>query len=391
MATPVANSRTGIAGDVTVPVSEPVLGVEEEGAVIDALRRGELSGTFGRAVREFEQVFADYVGVRHAVACSSGSAALLLAVAAAGIESGSHVLVSASTHVSTALAAFHNGLVTVPVDSEPETGNLDLDLLESLITPATRAIMPVHLWGHPVDMDRLGAIAARHGLVVIEDCAESHGATVRGRMTGSFGDMGCFSFYSNKVLTCGEGGMVTTDDDRLAARLRHLADPGLASPRFVHREPGFNFRLGALQAAIGGVQVQKAESIVERKREIAVAYSERLHGTPGLRLPLAHEWARHVYWAYAVIVDEGAAVTRDELMAGLRARGVETRTFFCPMSKQPVLLDERPARLGGPSLVDVPTPVADDMWVRGMYLPSSVGLNERTIDYVTDRVREILC
>ena len=164
---------------------------------------------------------------------------------------------SASTNIATALAAYHNGCVPVPVDSEDETWNLDLDLVEELITERTRAIIPVHLFGHPVDMDRLIEIARRHDLVVIEDCAESHGATVRGRMTGAFGDMGCFSFYANKIITTGEGGMVTTDDDELAERLRSLRNLAFGQPRFLHQEAGFNFRMTGYQAAMGRVQLRQ--------------------------------------------------------------------------------------------------------------------------------------
>ena len=178
------------------------------------------------------------MGARHGVAVTSGTTALHLAVAALDLDPGSEVLVSASTNIATALAAFHNDCVPVPVDSENETWNLDLDLVENLVSERTRAIVPVHLFGHPVDMDRLTEIAERHNLVVIEDCAESHGATVRGRMTGSLGDMGCFSFYANKIITTGEGGMVTTNDDTLAERLRLLRNLAFGHPRFLHRSPG---------------------------------------------------------------------------------------------------------------------------------------------------------
>lgn len=188
-----------------IPVFEPVIGEEEISAVVAALRRGEISGTFGEAILQFEQEFAEYCGCKYGIAVSSGTAALHLAVTAAGLGSGDEVLVSASTNIATALAAFHNGAIPVPVDSEDITWNLNLDLIESLITPCTRAIIPVHLYGHSVDMDRLCEIAKRHNLLVIEDCAESHGATCRGKKTGSFGDVGCFSFYANKVITTGEG------------------------------------------------------------------------------------------------------------------------------------------------------------------------------------------
>src|SRR5262245_25403500 len=205
-----------------IPVFEPIIGETEIAYVTDALRRGEISGNFGTYLDRFEKGFAAYCGCKHGVAVTSGTTALHLAVDAAGIRSGDEVLVSASTNIASALGVVHKNAIPVPVDSETLTFNLNLDLIEDLITPRTKAIIPVHWFGHPVDMDQLVAVAKRHELVVIEDCAQSHGATVRGRMTGSFGHMACYSFYANKVITTGEGGMVVTNDDALADRLRLL-------------------------------------------------------------------------------------------------------------------------------------------------------------------------
>src|SRR6266542_355334 len=230
-----------------IEVFDAVIGEEEIQAVTAALRRGEISGTFGKSIPEFEQSFAEYCGCQYGIAVSSGTTALQLAVRAAGIGTGGEVLISASTNIATALAVIHNGGTPVPVDSESVTWNLDLDLIESLITPRTRAIIPVHLYGHPVDMDRLNEIAKRHNLIVIEDCAESHGAACRGKMTGSFGEMGCFSFYANKVITTGEGGMVITNDKALGERLRLLRNLAFTKPRFWHQEAGYNFRMTGYQ------------------------------------------------------------------------------------------------------------------------------------------------
>lgn len=205
-----------------ISVFEPDFGEEEIGAVTAALRRGEISGSFGTAIEEFETSFAAYCGCRFGVAVTSGTTALHVAVAALDLEPGDEILLSASTNIATALAVIYANCVPVPVDSEPETWNLDLDLIEGLITPRTRAIIPVHLFGHPVDMDRLLDIARKHNLAVIEDAAEAHGARCRDRVVGGFGDMACFSFYANKVITTGEGGMVVTNDEALAERLRLL-------------------------------------------------------------------------------------------------------------------------------------------------------------------------
>jgi perosamine synthetase len=366
-----------------IPVFEPDVGLSEVEAVAAAVRRGEISGSFGGTIPAFERAFADWCGVAHGVAVSSGTAALQAAVAAAGIGPGDEVLVSASTNIATALAVYHNGAVTVPVDSESETWNLNLDLVESLISPRTKAILPVHLFGHPVDMDRLEPIARRHGLLLIEDCAESHGALVRGRMTGSFGHMSCFSFYANKVITTGEGGMILTDDDDLAADLRLLRNLAFGTPRFYHERPAYNFRMTGMQAALGLAQMQRIDDIVKKKRRVAHLYDARLGDLAQLQLPCEKEWARSVYWMYGVVIREAAGLDRTSLMERLRDAGIETRTFFCPMGLQPFLRAQQGFR-------DVPCPVAAGLWDRGFYLPSSPLLTEETVDYICAAVRKAL-
>jgi perosamine synthetase len=365
---------------MSIPVFEPEVGEEEAEAVAAAVRRGEISGSFGDTIPAFEQAFADYVGVKHGVAVTSGTTALELAVASAGIGAGDEVLVSASTNIATALAAYRNNAVAVPVDSEPVTWNLDLDLLEGLITKRTKAIIPVHLFGHPVDMDALMRFAGDHDLVVIEDCAESHGATVRGRMTGSFGAMGCFSFYANKIITTGEGGMVVTDDDELAERLRSLRNLAFGMPRFLHQEAGFNFRMTGYQAAMGLVQLGKIHRFIESKRRIAATYNELLAGIPGVRTPVEQEWAHHVYWMYPVELTDEFPVSRTELMASLSEAGIGARTFFCPMNLQPFLRDQPGAR-------PVDCPVAERVWETGLYLPSSTTLTAAEIEQVVSAIR----
>ena len=363
-----------------IDVFEPVIGEEEIEAVVAALRRGEISGSFGEAIPQFEQEFASYVGCKYGVAVSSGTTALHLAVAATGIGAGDEVLVSASTNIATALAVIHNGAIPVPVDSENTTWNLDLDLFEQLITPKTRAIIPVHLYGHPVDMDRLMEIAQRHNLLVIEDCAESHGATCRGRMTGSFGEMACFSFYANKVITTGEGGMVTTNDENFAERLRLLRNLAFTKPRFRHEVAGFNFRMTGYQAAMGSAQFRKLDSILTEKRRVAHTYNRYLKGIDGLQLPYEAEWARNVYWMYAIVVNREFGLSRDELMTTLANAGIDTRTFFCPMNQQPCLQTIEGFR-------EVPCPVADQLWENGLYLPTTYSLPDETIRHIADTIR----
>ncbi|MHB8916038.1 MAG: DegT/DnrJ/EryC1/StrS family aminotransferase, partial [Thiobacillus sp.] len=281
-----------------------------------------------------------------------------------------------------ALAVAHNNAIPVPVDSEEGTWNLNLDLIEGLITPKTRAIIPVHLFGHPVDMDALMEIARRHKLVVIEDCAESHGATCRGKMTGSFGDMGCFSFYANKVITTGEGGMVVTNDKKLAERLRLLRNLAFTTPRFRHEVLGYNFRMTGYQAAMGLAQLRRIGHIIDEKRRVAQTYNAMLAGIPGLLLPVEREWAHNVYWMYAVALTPEFGMGRDQLAAKLREQGIDTRTFFCPMNQQPCLQS-----ISG--FHAEPCPVADRIWDSGLYLPSTYSLSESDIRTVAEAIRSL--
>jgi len=358
-----------------IRVFEPEVTQDDINAVVSAMQRGEISGSFGKSIPEFEQAFADYVGCRFGIAVTSGTTALHLAVAAAGIGPGDEVLVSACTNIATALAVIHNGAIPVPVDSEEDTWNLDLNLIEALVTPCTRAIIPVHLYGHPVDMDRLAGIAEKHDLAVIEDCAESHGATCRGKMTGSFGAMGCFSFYANKVITTGEGGLITTNDEALAARLRLLRNLAFTEPRFRHEFAGYNFRMTGYQAAMGMSQLRRIESVIAEKRRVARRYNELLAGVPGVKLPPETEWARNVYWMYAIEIGPEFGVTRNTLTERMAAEGVETRTFFCPMNQQPCL-----QRISG--FRALPCPVADRLWETGLYLPSGHTLTDDSLRQV---------
>ena len=363
-----------------IPVFEPVIGQDEIDSVVAALKRGEISGTFGESLKEFEQRFAEYSGCKYGVAVANGTIALHLAVAAVGIQPGEEVLVSASTNIATALCVVHNNAIPVPVDSEDITWNLDLDIIEDLITPKTRAIIPVHLYGHPVDMERLMEIARKHNLIVIEDAAEAHGATVRNRKVGSFGDMACFSFYANKIITTGEGGMVITNDDKLAERLRLLRNLAFTTPRFRHEVLGYNFRMTGYQAAMGVAQLNKIEEVIEQKRRVAHTYNRYLSDVPGLQLPVELDWARNVYWMYALTVKPDFGLTRDQLVAKLAEAGIETRTFFCPMNQQPCLQEI-------PGFRAVPLPIADALWETGLYLPSTHTLSESTICQIVDVIQ----
>lgn len=362
-----------------IRVCEPVIGSEEIQAVTNALRRGEISGSGGAELVTFEEQFSKFCGCEYGVATTSGTSALHLAMAAAEIPRGYEVLISASTNIATALAVVHNGLIPVPVDSEPVTWNLDLDLIERCIGEKARAIIPVHLFGHPVNMEKLMKLAKRYNLLVIEDAAEAHGASCHGQKVGSWGDMGCFSFYANKVMTTGEGGMVVTNAANLAMSLRLLRNLGFAKPRFRHNVAGFNFRMTNYQAAMGLAQLRKVDQIVAEKRRVAATYTHCLEKVAGLDLPIELPWAFNVYWMYAMVVRPDFGVTRDQLAEALLADGIETRTFFCPMDQQPVL-----QKLEG--FRSVSCPIAGMLWECGLYLPSSWNLPDDKIEYICDRI-----
>lgn len=361
------------------PVFEPDYGDAEISAVSEAMRRGEISGVFGRSIGEFESAFASYCGVKHGVAVANGTVALQLAARVAGIGSGDEVLVSASTNIASALAVYYNGAVTVPVDSEDDTWNLDLDLLENLITPRTKAIVVVHLLGNPVDMDRLMEIAKRHNLIVIEDCAEAHGAEWRGRKVGSFGHMSCFSFLSNKVITTGEGGMVLTNDEKMAAELKYLRSLAFGPVRFLHQDAGYNFRLSSMQAAMGVVQVRRIEEIIAQKINLFRRYKERLQSVPGIQFPQEPIDGRHVHWMVGIRIREEFGCKRDNLRKYLDEAGIDTRTLFCPMNQQPFITLQK-------GYGAVQCPVADKMWDDGLYLPSTTSLVDGDLDFICEKI-----
>jgi perosamine synthetase len=362
-----------------IHVFEPIIGDEEIAEVTNAIRKGEISGSFGNYISTFENEFSAYCGCKYGIAVTSGTTALQLAVRVAGVKQGDEVLVSASTNIASALAIIHNNAIPVPVDSEGETGNINIDLIDSLVTPKTKAIIVVHLFGCPVDMDKLIAKARKYNLIVIEDCAESHGATVRGRKTGSFGDMACFSFYANKIITTGEGGMITTNNPEYAEKLRLLRNLAFTKPRFWHEEAGYNFRMTGYQAAMGLAQLKKIEYIIKEKRRIAFTYNKYLHNVKGLQLPKEVQWGRNVYWMYAIRVKKEFGISRDELMKHLLNAGIDTRTFFCPMNIQPCI-----KKIEGYRYIDCP--VAEQMWQDGLYLPSSIQLTEKKIKYIFEQI-----
>jgi perosamine synthetase len=366
-----------------IPVSEPLLGDNVMGLVRECVETNWVSSE-GRFIPEFERKWAQYCGAAHGVAVSNGTTALQVAMKALKLESGSEVIMPSYTIISCAIAVLEADCVPVLVDADPDTWCMNLDQVEAAITPRTRALMPVHMFGHPVDMRRLMKIAARHDLRVIEDAAEAHGAEVEGRRVGSFGDMTCFSFYANKIVTTGEGGMVLANGDIYAERLRSLRNlafkPGR---RFYHTEIGHNYRLTNLQAAIGVAQVDRIEDHITRKRAMAKAYRERFSDLPQITLPVEREWAKNVYWMYCLILADDVPFDAVEFARRLRAMGIDTRPLFLGMHEQPVLLER------GLFKGEV-YPVTERLARRGLYVPSGLTLTESQIDRVSDAVHSVL-
>lgn len=367
-----------------IPVCTPEIGPEEVENVVDAVESGFISGTTGQYIERFETLFAEYCGVEHGVATTSGTTALHLAVEAAGIGPGDEVIVPDITNAATVFAVVYANATPVAADCDPETWCIDPADVQEKISPQTAAILPVHLYGHPVEMDPLWDLAEDHDLTVIEDCAEAHGAEYRAERVGSLGDVGCFSFYANKIITTGEGGMVVTNDDELAERsrlLRNLAfDP---DRRFRHNHVGYNYRMTNVQAAIGVAQQEKIDRFVARKRRIADRYADHFSDVDCLKLPTERKWAKNVYWMYGVVLDETASVSRDTLRKELAERGVETRTFFLRMSQQEAFADYQ-------SFVNTHNPEAERLAERGLYLPSGVGLSDEELSKVARAVKAVL-
>jgi perosamine synthetase len=373
-----------------IPVSEPLLAGNELAYVRDCIATGWISSS-GAYIERFEQIWSHYCGMKHAVAVSSGTAALQVAVDALRLGPGDEVILPSFTIISCALAVVRAGAIPVVVDSDPQTWCIDPEQAAAAITPRTRAIMPVHIYGHPADMDPLFDLAERHGLAIIEDAAQAHGCEYlsrRGgnpawRRCGGLGTLAAFSFYANKLVTTGEGGMVLTDDAGLAERCRSLGNLCFQPRRFEHQELGYNYRLTNLQAAIGVAQVERLADTLAAKRHIGARYDAALAGVRGLELPARRDWARVNCWMYAIVLADDVAMDASNFARRLRDQGVDTRPFFIGLHEQPALRAR--GLFGGLRL-----PVTERLSRRGLYLPSGAALTDAQIDTVAGAVRAVL-
>jgi len=366
-----------------IPVNEPRLDGREMELLAECIRTGFISSD-GPFVREFEARMAAYLGTAHGVAVCNGTAALETALFAAGIGEGDEVIMPAFTIISCAVAAIRLGAVPVLVDAEPETWNMDVSRIEAKLTPRTRAIMAVHIYGHPTDMDPLLELARRHRLKVIEDAAEVHGAEYKGRKCGNLGDVAAFSFYANKIVTTGEGGMVVTKDPGMAERARSYRNLCFRPDRrFLHTELGYNFRMTNLQAALGVAQMDRIDEFVEIKRRLGARYVRGLSTLDGIKCQVEKPWARMVYWMYCVELDPRLGLTAAALMDRLAKKGIGCRPFFLGLHEQPVLRER--GWFAGEEY-----PVTERIARQGLYLPSGLTLTESQVDEVLAAVAAAL-
>ncbi len=360
-------------------VCEPTLIGNEMKYVKDCIDTTWISSA-GKYIEKFEQDFAKYCGMKYGVACSNGTTALHMAVSALEIGQGDEVIIPSHTIISCANAVLFTGAIPVFVDSRLSDWNIDPEKIEEKITSKTKAIMVVHTYGHPCDMDRIKEIARKNNLKIIEDAAESHGGEYKGKKTGSLGDISCFSFYSNKIITTGEGGMVLTNDENIVEKLRRLRNLGFKQPRYVHDEIANNYRLTNVQAAIGCAQLENIDKFAEMRRRNAKLYNTYLKDVEGITTPPELVGVKNVYWMYGILLDKDKfSLSRDEVIKKLEELGVQTRTFFYPMHKQPVFQNSKINVSGN-------YPIAEKFWNECLYLPSSSHLTQEQIKEICDKL-----
>ncbi|MGJ0359247.1 DegT/DnrJ/EryC1/StrS family aminotransferase [Aliarcobacter cryaerophilus] len=360
-----------------IPISQPSIGQKEIEYVTDAVKSGWVS-SLGKYIDMFEEKFAIYCGTKYAVATSNGTTALHLALVALGITAEDEVIIPDLTFVATGSAVRYIGAKVVTVDVDEDTLCISPEAIKKAITSKTKAIIPVHLYGHPANMEEINTIAKEHNLFVIEDAAEAHGAEVNGKKVGSLSHTGVFSFYGNKIITSGEGGMITTDDEELYKKMRYLRDHAMSKEkRYWHTEVGFNYRMTNLQAALGVAQFERIDELLEKKKEIFEWYQEGLKDIRGIRLNHQAPWAKNVYWMVCLELDGYSESQRDEFIQKLKAKNIDSRPYFYPVSDMPIY-------------DNTDTPITHKVYQRGLNLPSYFDITKEQVDYVCENIRTIL-
>lgn len=368
-----------------ISVCPPYLRAKEKEYLLQAINSSWISSQ-GVFIDEFETKFARFCGVKYGVSCSNGTNALHLACKAINLQPGDEVIMPDFTMVATLFSVLYCQAKPVFVDAEADTWNIDVNKIKAKINKKTKAILLVHIYGHPVDVAPVLKLVRKYKLWLIEDAAEAHGAEYNGKKCGSFGHLACFSFYANKIITCGEGGMVVASNKKLADKCRYyknLCFPLLGKRSYLHNDLGYNFRMTNMQAAVGVAQLERIKSLINRRRKNARFYNKLLKDIPGIQLPVEKKYAKNVYWMYGIVVNsQKFGINRDKLMIELKRKGIDTRVFFQPMHRQPVL-----KKLG---FIDkAKYPVSDYLAKNGLYLPSGSGLEEREIKYIAQTIRDI--
>lgn len=365
-----------------IPVSEPFIGNLEAEYSLDAIKSGWVSGSKGSYIDKFEKEFSKYCDVKYGVACSSGTTALHLAIASLDLKADDEVIVPTFTNIATILCVIYSGAKPILVDSDPDIWGMDAEKIQQLITKKTKAIIPVHIYGHPVNMDKIMKLAEENNLIVIEDAAEAHGAEYKNKKVGGIGHIGCFSFYANKIITTGEGGMLVTDNKSYAEKSKMLANLAFSDvTRYQHKYLGFNYRLSNILAAFGCAQLEQIEKFVDKKRTMGKQYTSLFSNIEGIQTPVEKQWAKNVYWMYGIVLDESFGMTRDQLRDFLAERGIETRTFFVPMHMQQAFHDKGLFR-------EESHPISEKLSENGLYLPSGLTITNEQISYVVDTIKE---
>ena len=366
-----------------VPVFDFKLQDTEKEFVNDCLKTSFIGQ--GSYVKDFEKKFSNFVNCEYGVTTTSGTTALHLACKTLGIKEGDQVLVSSSTNMACAFSVDYCGAVPIPIDIEKETWQMDVNKIEEKINKKTKAIMVVHLFGHPVDMDPVLKISKKHNLKIIEDCAEAHGVEYKDKKVGSIGDIGAFSFFANKTITCGEGGMVVTNSKELAEKAKSLKNLSYGKiNKFLHDDIGFNYRLPNISAAIGLGQFSNIDKIFLEKKRIYDRYKKNLENVKGVKIPIVKKWAtRYIMWVFNIYLDNNFPISRDELVKKLQEKNIETRNAFVPINKQTVLIK----KYGLFKEDDCPN--ANYIMDNGFYLPSGNTITNEEIDYVCNEIKKI--
>ena len=356
-----------------IPVFEPEISKSDKNALIKALDKGEISGTFGKSITDLERNFAKYIGVKYSVAVTNGSSALHLSISALNLPKKSEIIVSSTTNIASALAITHNNCIPIPIDSDLNSWNLDTSLIEKKITKNTKAIVVVHFLGNPADMSKINSIANKYNLKVIEDAAEAHGAKIGKKKVGSYG-FGCFSFYANKIITSGEGGIITTNNKQFYKKLKLYRNLGFTKPRFVHFIRGYNFRMTGYQAALVNNQLKRIEKTISKKIKIQRRYEKNLKNLKGISFQFSKKNYKNVYWMVGILINKNFKLSKNKLQKYLKKRGVDSRDFFKSIGTQPCfrkIINKKHKTLN-----------SNYLWKNGLYLPSSHNITNSKIDFI---------